>query len=103
MIRLRSYGIGLCTLCCIGTNVSEVPDFFRNAGKSKSIPVTGLEGPYGCRDSHIFLENQLTDCGEVVSLTHRQAVLYPQEDSWYTFLLEARVDPRAIVRLEVLD
>jgi hypothetical protein len=26
----------------------------------------------------------------------------PQEDSWYSFLLEAWVDPRAIVRLEGL-
>jgi hypothetical protein len=41
-----------------------------------------------------------TDGGQAVSLTLRQAALNSQEDSWYTFLLEAR--PRAIVRLEGL-
>jgi hypothetical protein len=35
-----------------------------------------------------FVDNRLTDGGEVVSLTHRPAALYPQEDSWYSFLLE---------------
>jgi hypothetical protein len=28
--------------------------------------------------------------------------LYPQEDSWYSFLLEAVSNPRAIMRLEGL-
>jgi hypothetical protein len=32
----------------------------------------------------------------------RAAALYPQEDSWYSFLLEAESTPRAIVRLEGL-
>jgi hypothetical protein len=35
-----------------------------------------------------FLDNLLTDAGEVVSPTCRLAALYPQEDSWYSFLLE---------------
>jgi hypothetical protein len=35
----------------------------------------------------------LTDGGEVVSLTRRLAALYPQEDSWYSFLLEAEYTP----------
>jgi hypothetical protein len=30
------------------------------------------------------------------------ATLYTQEDSWYSFLLEAEFDHRAIVRLEGL-
>jgi hypothetical protein len=47
-----------------------------------------------------FLDNRLTDGGEVVSLTRRQAAFYPQEDSWHSFLLEAEPTPRAIVRLE---
>jgi hypothetical protein len=34
-----------------------------------------------------FLDNRLTDGDEVVSLTLRPAA--PQEDSWYSFLLEA--------------
>jgi hypothetical protein len=42
--------------------------------KSKAIPVTGREGPFGCEMlgfSH-FLDNRLTDGGKVVSLTRRQ-------------------------------
>jgi hypothetical protein len=39
-----------------------------------------------------FLDNWLTDGGEVVSLTRRPH-LYPQEDSWYSFLLEAESTP----------
>jgi hypothetical protein len=35
-----------------------------------------------------FLDNRLTDGGEVVSLTRRPPFI-PQEDSWYSFLLEA--------------
>jgi hypothetical protein len=38
--------------------------------KGKAIPVTGREGPYGCETS-----------------------LYPQVDSWYSFLLEAESTP----------
>jgi hypothetical protein len=40
---------------------------------SKAIPVTGRGGPYGCETSRLpqFLENRLTDGGEVVSLLHR--------------------------------
>jgi hypothetical protein len=48
-----------------------------------------------------FLENRLTDGSEVVSST-RQPLFIPQEDSWYSFLLEAESTPRAIVRLEGL-
>jgi hypothetical protein len=40
------------------------------------------------RGSDIFLDNLLRDGGEVVSLTRRPAALYPQEDFWYSFLLE---------------
>jgi hypothetical protein len=41
------------------------------------------------RGTNIFLDSWPTDGGEVVSLTRRPAALYPQEDSWYSFLLEA--------------
>jgi hypothetical protein len=37
-------------------------------------------------------------CGEEKDLY----LLYPQEDSWYSFLLQAESTPRAIVRLEEL-
>jgi hypothetical protein len=57
--------------------------------------VTGRGGPYGCETSRLlfFLDNRLTDGGEVVSLTRRPTALYPQEDSWYSFLLEAESTP----------
>jgi hypothetical protein len=40
--------------------------------KGKAIPVTGYGVPYGCERSSLphFLDNRLTDGGEVVSLTH---------------------------------
>jgi hypothetical protein len=41
----------------------------------------------------IFIDNRLTDGGEVVSLTLQPSVLYPQEDSWYPFLLKAELTP----------
>jgi hypothetical protein len=47
--------------------------------KGRTISITGRETS---RLPH-FLDNRLTDGGEVVSLTHRPAALYPQEDSWY--------------------
>jgi hypothetical protein len=68
-------------------------------GKSKTIPVTGREGPQGCETSRFphFLYNQLTDGGGV-SLTRRPPFT-PQEDSCFLFLLEANSNPKAIVRL----
>jgi hypothetical protein len=60
----------------------------------KGLPVTGCEGSDGCetlRHPH-FLDNLLTDGGETVSLTH-QPPFTPQEDSWYSFLLEAELTP----------
>jgi hypothetical protein len=50
--------------------------------KGKAIPVIGRGGPWGCEASRLppFLENRLTDGGEVVSLT-RQPPFTPQEYS----------------------
>jgi hypothetical protein len=41
--------------------------------KGKAIPVTGHEGPWGCETSRLphFLDNRLTDGGEVVGPTCR--------------------------------
>jgi hypothetical protein len=63
--------------------------------KGKAILVTGRRGPQGCETSRLthFLDNRLTDGGEVVSPTRRPPSIYPQEDSWYSFLLEAESTP----------
>jgi hypothetical protein len=60
----------------------------------KAIPVTGRESPLGCDKSKLphFLDNRLTDGGEAVSLTRRPPFT-PQEDPWYSFLLEAESTP----------
>jgi hypothetical protein len=44
-----------------------------NSKKNTAIPVTGRGGPWGCERSKLphFLDNRLTDGGEVVSLTRR--------------------------------
>jgi hypothetical protein len=62
--------------------------------KGKAILVTCRGGPYGCETSRLphFLENRLTDGGIVVSLTRRPPFT-PQEDSWYSLLLEAGSTP----------
>jgi hypothetical protein len=56
----------------------------------KAVPVTGREGPDGCEMSRIphFVDSRLTHGGEFVSLTQRPPFT-PQDDSWYSFLLEA--------------
>jgi hypothetical protein len=59
----------------------------------KSIPIRGRGGPLVCETSRLphFLDNRLTDGGEVEP--YALAALYPQEDSWYSFLLEAASTP----------
>jgi hypothetical protein len=48
-------------------------NIYKYIGKVKAIPVTGREGIMGCETLRLphFLDNRLTDGGEVVSLTHR--------------------------------
>jgi hypothetical protein len=55
--------------------------------KGKAIPVTGR----GRSRLQHFLDNRLTDGSEVVST--RRPPFTPQEDSWYSFLLEAESTP----------
>jgi hypothetical protein len=45
----------------------------KNNNIGKAIPVTDRGGPYGCETSSLphFLDNRLTDGGEVVSSTRR--------------------------------
>jgi hypothetical protein len=56
----------------------------------KAIRVTDLGGPSGCETPRLphFLHNRLTDDDEVIILT-RRPLFTPQENSWYSFLLEA--------------
>jgi hypothetical protein len=65
-----------------------------HANPSKAIPVTGRAGLQGYETSRLphYLDSRLTDGGKVVSLTRRPPFT-PQEDSWYSFLLEAELTP----------
>jgi hypothetical protein len=65
-------------------------------GEKKVNPSLQRESPWGCETSRFphFLENWLTDGGEVVNLTRRPPFTpLPQKDSWYSFLLEAESTP----------
>jgi hypothetical protein len=67
----------------------------KDTKKGKAVHVTGRGGPLGCKKSRLphFLDIRLTDGGEGVSFTRRPVAVYPQEDSWYSFLLEAESTP----------
>jgi hypothetical protein len=71
--------------------------------KNKVIPVTGRGGPYCCEMSRLphFLDNRLTDGGEVVSLT-RWPAGRPLSPGRFLVLISVRgwADPKTIVRLE---
>jgi hypothetical protein len=62
--------------------------------KGKAILVTCRWGTKACETSKLphFLDNRLTDGGKVVSHTRRPPFT-PQEDSWYSFLLDAESTP----------
>jgi hypothetical protein len=55
--------------------------------------LTGRGGPQGCERSRVphLLDNWLTDGGDVSLMC--QPPFTPQEDSWYSFLLEAELTP----------
>jgi hypothetical protein len=61
---------------------------------SEAVSVTCRGDSYGCETSRrpFFLNNWLTDGGDV-SLQTRPVAIYPQEDSWYPFLLVAEWIP----------
>jgi hypothetical protein len=56
---------------------------------TKAIPLTGRREPCGCEMSKLphFLDNRLTDGGEVVSLMLRPNFT-PRKIFWYSFVLE---------------
>jgi hypothetical protein len=62
--------------------------------KGTAIPVTGLGGPYICETLRLqhFLDSQLTDDSELVSLTC-QLPFTTKKDTWNSFLLEAESTP----------
>jgi hypothetical protein len=68
--------------------------FHQYKGKGKAIPVTGHEYPLVCEMSRLlhFLDSRVTDGGEVVS-PRRRPPFTPQEDSGYSFPLEAESTP----------
>jgi hypothetical protein len=82
-----------CSDWCVPANFVDVK-FSYGLNKKKAIPVTGRGGPESCETSKLpnFLHDRLTDGGEVVSLM-RQPPFTPQEDSWYSLLLEAESTP----------
>jgi hypothetical protein len=79
-------------------NISESctpsPESYSNYLKGKAITVTGREGPLGCETSRLphFLDSRLTGGGKVVSPTRRPPFT-PQEDFWYSYLLEVESTP----------
>jgi hypothetical protein len=75
-------------------NTDLVTSIGPKKGRGKAIPVTGRGGPQGCMTSRLphFLNNWLRDGSEVVSLT-RWPPFTPQEESWYSFLLEVEPTP----------
>jgi hypothetical protein len=66
----------------------------KGKGKGKAVPVTGREGPQGCERSRLphLLDVRLIDGGKVAILTRRPPFTL-QENSWYSFLLEAESTP----------
>jgi hypothetical protein len=67
--------------CDFLDNRVSFPPKVRASGRYQAIPVPGHRGPYGRETSRParFLENQLTDGCEVVSLTRRQHLHTPRK------------------------
>jgi hypothetical protein len=75
----------LCHFCeNLVCNISKLnsrifKDNYKFRQKGKAVPLTGRGGPYDCETSRLphFLDNRLTDGGEVISLMPSSA-LYAQ-------------------------
>jgi hypothetical protein len=70
--------------------VKDVLAYVEKGGGSKAIPVRDRGGLSSCETSRLphFVDNRLTDGGEVISLTRRPPFT-PGWFFWYSFLLEA--------------
>jgi hypothetical protein len=81
----------VCAICLLVP--TEGSNLVGKKGNGKATPVVSHGDPYGCWTSRVpnFLENRLTD-GKVVSLM-RPPLFTAQEDSSYSFLLEAKSTP----------
>jgi hypothetical protein len=75
----------------------DIATFLYMISQNQAIPVTGREGPYGCEMSRVphFLDNWLTDGGEVVSPMH-QPPFTPRKIPG-THFFRGWIDPRSIV------
>jgi hypothetical protein len=64
------------------------PYYLKNKGKA--VPVTGRGGPYGCETSRLqIFSRQSAHRWRWGCQPYAPATLYPQEDSWYSLLLQA--------------
>jgi hypothetical protein len=65
--------------------------FLKQQMKSKAIPVTGHVGPLGCETSRLpnFLDNRLTDDGQVASFALRQRFTSQQKNPMTTPKIES--------------
>jgi hypothetical protein len=70
--------------------IPSLATFLHTHKKGKAIPVKVCREPKGCETLRVpnFLDSRITDGGEFVSLMCWPP--FPQEDSWYSFLLEAQ-------------
>jgi hypothetical protein len=84
----------LVNLICIIFNTVCKSNFNFYIQKRKAVHVTRREGPHVCETWWLphFLDNRLTGSSEAVTFTRRPPFI-PQEDPWYSFLLEAESTP----------
>jgi hypothetical protein len=66
---------------------------YRDVDKGKVIPIQAVEALREV-EAPIFSDIRLIDGGKVVK-SYAPAAFYPQEDSWYSFLLDAETNPRS--------
>jgi hypothetical protein len=76
---------GWCVMCRITRILSKVKESYPCSRPWRPIGLWGIKAPTFCRHS---AHRWQWGCQP-----HAPATLYPQEDSWYSFLLEAKSTP----------